>query len=186
MISGSARGHRLKVPKGWRVRPTADRVKESVFNLLRVEWETCRVLDLFAGSGALGIEALSRGAAEAVFVEADPRSVSVIRENLRSCGLEIRARVIRGDALRFLVARRGAGDFTLIFADPPYERGLARGCLERADRASWLALGGRMVVEHSRRESPPEHLTSLTLLDHRPYGDTRISIYIRANEANEA
>ena len=177
VIGGSAGGRRLKVPRGVHVRPTADRVKESLFNVLGQTGEGLRVLDLFAGSGALGIEALSRGASEAVFVERDFRCIPVIRQNLKSCGLEERANVIRAEVLRFLSRRRADQEFQIIFADPPYERGLARACLERVEVKGWLTPTGRMAVEHSRREEIPKRLNRMLLLDFRAYGDTRISIY---------
>jgi 16S rRNA (guanine966-N2)-methyltransferase len=186
VISGTAKGRRLRAPRGWRVRPTADRVKESLFNLLRMDWETCRVMDLFAGSGALGIEALSRGALEALFVEEDPQCLSVIQQNLQGCGLTDRGRVLRSDVLRFLSGKKGHKGFGVTFADPPYDSGLALGCLERADRGGWVAPEGRMVVEHSRREVLPDRLTRLVLLDRRAYGDTRLSIYGFAGEMLEA
>jgi|YNPNPStandDraft_1061719.scaffolds.fasta_scaffold09268_6 16S rRNA (guanine966-N2)-methyltransferase len=177
VISGSARGRRLKAPTGRLVRPTSDRVKESVFDLLGLRWDGCRVMDLFAGSGALGIEALSRGAGLALFVEADRSCVSVLVANLRSCALEEKARVIRGDAVRFLRRRGGFPDFHVVFADPPYERGLAWPCVVGVGRGRWLAPGGVLVLEHSRRELFPDQGAGLALLDRRSYGGTLISLY---------
>ena len=183
VISGSAGGRRLKAPRGLHVRPTADRVKESLFNVLGEAWEGLRVLDLFAGSGALGIEALSRGASGAVFVDEDSRCIPVIRQNLQSCGLEDRANVIRAEALRFLSRRKAGQGFHIIFADPPYEFGLAAACLARVDRGDWLSPCGQMIVEHSRREPMPERQGGVILADRRIYGDTRISMYKRVREA---
>jgi 16S rRNA (guanine(966)-N(2))-methyltransferase RsmD len=177
VISGSARGRRLKTPRGRLVRPTADRVKEAIFNLIGGDWKGLSVLDLFAGSGALGIEALSRGAQEAVFVEANRRCLSILWENIRLCGFSDRARVMRVDALRFLATRRGAWAFPVIFADPPYSKGLAVKCLAKVDSGRWLAPGGRMLMEHSSREILPEQGVRVSLLDKRHYGDTTISIY---------
>ena len=180
MISGAARGHRLRAPSGWWVRPTADRLKESLFDFLDVEWEGNRVLDLFAGSGALGIEALSRGAARAVFVEADRRCIQVILRNLDSCGMAGRYRIVRADVLRFLAGRKGQMEFDVILADPPYGKGLARACLLAVDRRGWLAASGKMVVEHSRREPLPERGGGLTLEECRSYGESVVSVYERA------
>jgi 16S rRNA (guanine(966)-N(2))-methyltransferase RsmD len=182
VISGSAKGYKLRAPRGLSVRPTADRVKESLFNLLWQAWDGCRVMDLFAGSGALGIEALSRGALQAVFVEGDPGSIAVIRQNLRFCGLEDRASVVQTEVLRFLSRRKAPAEFHLIFADPPYHVGLAEDCLRGVDLGGWLAPNGRLAVEHSRREDLPERLRRLVLLDLRAYGDTRIAIYGRLEE----
>jgi 16S rRNA (guanine966-N2)-methyltransferase len=177
VIAGSARGRRLKAPRGWDVRPTADRVKEAVFDLIRGDWEERTVLDLFAGSGALGIEALSRGAGEAVFVEADRRCLSILWQNVEYCGFSDRTRVIRSDVLRFLGSRRSTWAFSIIFADPPYERGLACRCFSGVDSGGWLASQGRMIVEHSHREALPERGALLALFDKRRYGDTSISVY---------
>jgi 16S rRNA (guanine(966)-N(2))-methyltransferase RsmD len=177
VISGSAKGRRLRAPRGRGVRPTADRVKEALFNVLRVEWGAWRILDLFAGTGALGIEALSRGAQEVLFVERDPRCVAALDENLRVCGFSNRGRVLRVEALRFLSGAGSPASFDGIFADPPYEKGLAGACVERIDGGAWLAKGGLLVVEHSRREPLPDHCGRLLRVDERTYGDTRISMY---------
>lgn len=177
VISGAARGRRIKAPRGSHVRPTADRVKESVFDLLGLQWEGCRVMDLFAGSGALGIEALSRGAGLALFVEADRSCYRVLLGNLKSCGMEGKALVIRADAVRFLRSGRRFPDFHVIFADPPYERGLAWPCVMGVGRGGWLTPGGRLVVEHSCREAIPDRGAGLALLDRRSYGGTQVSLY---------
>lgn len=185
VISGSARGHRLRAPRGRRVRPTADRVREALFSLLQVQWEDKSVLDLFAGSGALGIEALSRGARGAVFVEEDRRCLTILQENLRSCGLADRARVILMDARRFLRSPQQEAGYDVIFADPPYGKGLARGCVTAVDRGGWLPSWGRLVIEHSRWEEMPEGGEVLILLDVRSYGDTRLSVFGRKGEDGE-
>lgn len=179
VISGAARGRRLKAPAGRLIRPTADRVKESLFNLLRVDWEGSRVLDLFAGSGALGIEALSRGARDAIFVEQDPVAIRLLRGNLEVCGMSGRARVVRAEVLRFLCRGLMGEPFQVIVADPPYSRGLAWGCVAAVDRGGWSAPGGIVAVEHSRREEMPCRCGRLTRVDQRVYGDTLISLYAR-------
>jgi 16S rRNA (guanine966-N2)-methyltransferase len=185
VISGAVRGRRLKAPPGRLARPTADRVKEAVFNLLGGAWEGARVLDLFAGSGALGIEALSRGAAHCTFVDGDRLCAAVIRENLQLCGLVEKAAVVRGSALRFL-QRRPKGVFDVIFADPPYQKGLASDCFKVLDRRRCLGNHGRFVVEHSRREAIPSEGDVLRLLDRRGYGDTRISVFGCKEKLEEA
>lgn len=123
VISGSARGRKLKSPENYDIRPTTDKVKESVFNIIQFDIEGRRVLDLFAGTGQLGIECLSRGAAEAVFVDGSRESVKIVKENLKSCGMS--APVFQEDALSFL---RRAGKFDLIFVDPPMTRACTNLC----------------------------------------------------------
>ena len=185
VISGSAKGRRLRTLKGLQVRPTTDRVKEAVFNLLGPDWEGLRVLDLFAGSGALGIEALSRGAAYAVFVDKASPSLGVIQSNLDACGFADRARLIRADAIRFLHAKTEQDRFDAIFADPPYDSGLAGRCLEAVGRFVALSDSGRMIVEHSRREALPERVENLTVRTERSYGDTTVTVYIADRGVDE-
>jgi 16S rRNA (guanine966-N2)-methyltransferase len=171
VIAGEFKGRPLRTPKGMRTRPTADRVREALFSILG-DVAGARVLDLYAGSGALGIEALSRGAASAVFVERDPRATAVIERNLRSLGLE--EAVVRGDALRFL--RRAEGGFDLVFCDPPYDS-VPRIAGPLAERLpALLAKGARTVTESDKRR--PLELP-FTLLAERTYGDTRIAIHGR-------
>jgi 16S rRNA (guanine(966)-N(2))-methyltransferase RsmD len=177
VIAGVARGRRLRAPRGVGVRPTADRVKESIFNLLGTAWHPGAVLDLFAGTGSLGIEALSRGASAAFFVEADPRCLAVLLRNVEACGFQDRAHVVRADVLRFLAGPAAHQRFELILADPPYDRGLAWGCVAGVARGRWLAPQGRLVLEHSKREEPAPEIHGLARCDLRAYGDTRISIY---------
>jgi len=134
VISGTAKGFRLDAPKGMTTRPTAERVKEGLFSAIQFEIEGSRVLDLFAGSGQLAIEALSRGAKEAVFVDQDAEAIRVIRGNLAKTGFSDQARVIRGDSLQFL--RNTSDRFDLIFLDPPYaEKNLetALNCISEFD-----------------------------------------------------
>ncbi|MBR6113817.1 MAG: 16S rRNA (guanine(966)-N(2))-methyltransferase RsmD [Oscillospiraceae bacterium] len=147
VISGSCRGRRLLEPAGNDVRPTTDQVKEALFNIVQFDIEGRKVLDLFAGTGQLGIEALSRGARECVFVDSSRESLRLVRENLRRCGLT--GRTEQSDALSFLRRREG---FDLIFIDPPYDSGLAAEAVEAVKAFDILSKGGIMVVE-SRRES---------------------------------
>lgn len=116
VITGTARGRRLKEPQGMDIRPTTDKVKESMFSILQFDIEGRRVLDLFGGTGQLGIEALSRGASEVVFVDKSAAALKLIRENLELCGLSDRARVRNGDSLAYL---RSGEKFDLVFLDPP-------------------------------------------------------------------
>ena len=178
VIAGSARGRTLVAPAGRGTRPTADRVRQAVFNILGAV-EGSRCLDLFAGTGGMAIEALSRGAAEAVLVERDPGALRAIRANLSRLGWEERARVLPRDVFWALSRLDQRGQrFDLIFLDPPYERGLVARTASAAARL--LAETGRMVVEHSRRELPGEE--GLRRLRRAAYGDTVISIYSVAEE----
>ncbi len=142
VITGSARGRRLKEPKNMDIRPTTDKVKESIFNIVQFDLEGRRVLDLFAGTGQLGIEALSRGAKSAVFVDESNEAVKIIRENLEHCGLK--GETTRDDAIGFL--SRG-GKFDIIFLDPPYASGLLDAALKKIIQFDILAEGGIIICE---------------------------------------
>jgi len=166
-----ARAGRLPTPVGDAVRPTSDRVREALFGRLG-ELEGARVLDLFAGTGALGIEALSRGAAYAVFVERAPAALVALRANLAALGLEGTARVVRGNAVA-AVARLGrAGErFDLILLDPPYASGEAAPALRALVASGALAPDATVVVESGRRHPVPP-VPGLRRVDERRYGDT--------------
>ena len=147
VISGEFRGRRLLEPTGRDVRPTTDQVKEAIFNIIQFDIEGRKALDLFAGTGQLGIEALSRGARESVFVDASRESLHLVKENLRRCG--VGARTEQSDALGFLRRRER---FDLIFLDPPYDSPLAAEAMEAIKEFDILSAGGIMVVE-TRRET---------------------------------
>jgi len=151
IISGQWRGRPLDAPPGQGTRPTADRVRETLFSMLASRlgtFEGLRVADLFAGSGALGLEALSRGAAFAAFVETDSAASRVIRGNIERLGAGERARVLGGSALPLPTSE----PFDLIFADPPYAEGSGSAAVDAVQRAGWLAAGGWMSVETSRAD----------------------------------
>jgi 16S rRNA (guanine(966)-N(2))-methyltransferase RsmD len=169
VVAGEFKGRRLSAPRGTRTRPTADRVREALFSMLG-DVEDARVLDLYAGSGALGIEALSRGAASATFVERDARAVAAIERNLAAVGVE--ASVVRQDALRFLAAESGA--FELVFCDPPYDSAsrLAGPLAELLP--AHVAEDARIVTESDKRNPL---VLPFPLLVERAYGDTRIAIH---------
>ena len=172
VVAGEFRGHRLVAPRGRATRPTSDRVREALFSIL-VSVDGARVLDLFAGSGALAIEALSRGAAGAVFVDSSAAAVEAIRRNLSAVGLH--AEVHRQDALAHLErARRDARLYDLVFLDPPYRHASTLGRELSAALAPVLAPGARVIAESDRR-APLE--LDLALRDERRYGDTLIRIY---------
>jgi 16S rRNA (guanine966-N2)-methyltransferase len=171
VVAGEFRGRRLAAPRGVRTRPTADRVREALFSMLG-DMSGLRVLDLFAGSGALGIEALSRGAESAVFVERDARSAAVIERNLASLGLD--ERVVTQDAMRFLA--RAEGMFDLVLCDPPYDSA-SRLAGPLAERLPAITVEGGRIVTESDKRMPLE--LPLPLLTERTYGDTRIAIHGR-------
>lgn len=176
IIGGKARGRPIRLPAGCRIRPTADRVKESLFNILQPVDGTY-FLDICAGSGNVGLEALSRGARGSVFVEKDLRLVEAIRENLHVLGFEGQGEVIAAGAeqgLRRLEKRREK--FDILFTDPPYEEDVLPEILKCLDGAELLAENGIIVVQHSVREAPSSSLAQrLVMIDQRRYGDTLLS-----------
>jgi 16S rRNA (guanine966-N2)-methyltransferase len=172
VIAGTHRGRTLVAPRGRATRPTSDRVRESLFSILG-DVSSAHVLDLFAGSGALALEALSRGAGSATLVDSSAAAVKAIQRNLEALDLE--ARVRRGDALAFLRAARGAAEqYDLVFLDPPY--GSASGLSAELSTAlvPVLATGSRVISESDRRSALE---LDLPLLDERRYGDTLIRIH---------
>ncbi len=188
MIAGTAKGHRLRAP-GPGTRPLADRVKQPLFAILEPVVVGARVLDLFAGSGAAGIEALSRGADAVTFVEKDQGAVAVIGENLRSSGLAgPAAHVVRADALRWLTTRLDPTEppFDLVFADPPYaETELLRNVLDRLGAPDApLTADARVVAKHFWRDRPPERIGMLAAERERRFGETALTFY-RRQEADE-
>jgi 16S rRNA (guanine966-N2)-methyltransferase len=178
VIGGSIRGRRLKVPRGETLRPTAGRVKEALFNILPHDLSGIKVLDLFAGTGNLTIEALSRGAAEAVLVDSSPESGKVIQENLRRLHLTHQTKVWISPAARALrlLARRGE-TFDMIFLDPPYEYRWVDTTLKIIARGGLLRKSGVLIAEHSIRETVEPHYDSLALDDQRRYGSTLLSFF---------
>ena len=177
VITGSARGRRLKTPENYDIRPTTDNVKEALFNIIQFDIEGRRVLDLFAGTGQLGIEALSRGAAEAVFVDQDRDAVRIVKENLKVCGLQ--AAVRQDDAVAFL--RRGER-FDLIFVDPPYDSGLYEPVLETIKSVDNLSEGGIIVCEARRERALPEMTAPYGKRKEYRYGKVKLAIYTRESE----
>ncbi|MDA8126101.1 MAG: 16S rRNA (guanine(966)-N(2))-methyltransferase RsmD [Deltaproteobacteria bacterium] len=183
IIGGEAGGRPLHLPKGCRIRPTSDRVKESLFAILR-DVSGCRFLDLFAGSGNVGLEALSRGARDAVFVEKAPLLAAAIKDNLQRLGYQGRAEIIAADAVSGLrrLAKRGER-FEILFADPPYEEGLLEELGAGLQEADLLAEEGLVVLQHSVHETwEPSQWPPLTLADQRRYGDTLLTFLEKRKE----
>lgn len=177
VITGSARGRKLKQPSGWETRPTTDRVKESVFNIIQFQVEGRRVLDLFAGTGQMGIEALSRGAREATFVDNRMEMIKLIRENVQHCGFGDRANVVSKDALDFLTMARQQYD--LIFLDPPYGKGLLQNALKLIVKFDILSEHGIILCESDASEVLPEQMATGELGRSYQYGKTKITVYQR-------
>jgi 16S rRNA (guanine966-N2)-methyltransferase len=182
VIAGSLKGRRLAPVRG-RIRPTAAKVREAIFNILGESVAGARVLDLFAGTGALGIEALSRGAGQAVLVEDHAAALQVLRRNLEDLGLGERATVwpLPVQAALKKLASRGER-FGLAFLDPPYGGGAAAAALESLARKELLLPQAWVVVEHSRREALPEACGRLTRRQLRRYGDTQVAFYVNQDQ----
>jgi 16S rRNA (guanine966-N2)-methyltransferase len=179
VIAGAAKGRRLRTLRGLQTRPTAENVRQTIFDVLGPDVQGGRVLDLFAGSGALGIEALSRGAAECVFVDSSREACSVVLANLEATGLRGRAVIRRAEALRW-IGRRATDAFDLVFVDPPYERGLAfvARILGKLAAGGWVRPGGTVVAEGSAGDVawPPGFRETRN----RRFGRTQVSMAVWA------
>lgn len=179
VIAGTSRGKRLTVFEGREVRPTPDRVREALFSILQSKlgnFSGLKVLDLFAGSGALAIEALSRGAESACLVEKDRAAEKIIRKNLELCHMTNKSRLLISDALQSL---RGftADSFDLVFLDPPYAQGLAEQALDVIAKRNLLSTEGVICAETGAKEVLPENLGQLKRIDQRRYGTIMINFY---------
>jgi 16S rRNA (guanine966-N2)-methyltransferase len=173
VVAGTHGGRVLRAPHGAATRPTSEKVREALFNILPDV--TGPVLDLFAGSGALGIEALSRGASHATFVDAGKPALTALRTNLANLELAERATIVAGDAVAF-AGRPAAAPWQLVFVDPPYASDLAVRAVAAIPPAN-LATDAVVVIEHDRRHVPPDAIGAVTRTDERRYGDTLISFY---------
>lgn len=175
IIAGRAKGIRLFSPKGLEIRPTLDRVRESLFNILSPRIEGSRFLDLFAGTGANGIEALSRGSSEAYFIDEDRQALDIVRQNLQATRLQEKAICVKGRLPEDLRMIQGA--FDIIFADPPYAFAEYALLLETLLARQLVATDGILIVEHERRCILPENLGLLQRSRQQRYGDTILSFY---------
>ena len=181
VITGSARGRKLKELEGYDTRPTTDRVKEGLFNVIQFDIDGRKILDLFAGTGQLGIEALSRGAASAVFVEQRRDAVTLIKDNLRLTGLEASARVVSGDALAFLSSCRER--FDIILLDPPYASELLKNAVNAISQFDILSNHGIMICESPMEwEAPPLEPPYFLRRSYR-YGKTKLTRICREEDA---
>jgi len=186
VIGGTAKGRRLATLRTIALRPTPDRVREALFNILGRRMIDARVLDLYAGSGAIGLEALSRGAQGVVFVEAHEPACRLIEKNLDLCRLRERAMVWRGDVLKALTALQAEGQrFDLIFLDPPYRTPLAEDSLGRLGDSLLLAPDGLVVAEHFFKRSLQDQYGQLTRVRVARSGDVALSFYQAASEGSQ-
>jgi 16S rRNA (guanine966-N2)-methyltransferase len=177
VTGGTARGVTLVAPRGLETRPTSDRVREAIFSILySMDADLTRVLDLYAGTGALAIEALSRGAASADLVERATPACAAIRRNLASVRMAERARLHCMD-VRQALTRLGPEPFTVVFLDPPYADPMAADVLAALGGSGLLAAGTTLVLEHATRRPPPESVGALALDSDRRYGDTGVAFY---------
>lgn len=177
VIAGRLRGRRVDAPRKSDTRPTYDRVRESVFAIIGPRIEGATVLDLFAGSGVLGIESISRGARSAVLVDIDQAAVGTVRGNVERLGIGQACDVRRGDALELLGRDALGGPFGLVFVDPPYRSGLQAAVLDLLGEPGRLRPGTLVVVEHGARDDLPESGGSLALVRRERYGSTAVSFY---------
>ena len=175
VISGSARSIPLLSRDGLDTRPTADRVKEAIFSAIQFEVEGRRVLDLFAGSGQMAIEALSRGAAEAVLVDQSKESISIIKQNLNKTRLADRARVVCSDYMEYL--NRSGERFDLIFLDPPYREKFLENALKRISEIDILKSGGIIVCERPADKALPDDFAAFRRVRDYRYGRTGVTLY---------
>ncbi len=176
IIAGNFRGRRLRAPRGLRIRPTSDRLRESIFNIIGPDIQDQKIIDLFAGTGAMGIEALSRGAEYGVFIDKNPLALTCVRTNITPLVAERRWRIIRWDAgrsLRCLSALEMR--FGYAFIDPPYGKGLAERALKNLIAADVMQPGGLIVLEHHQREEVKPLDKDMTLWDQRRYGKTLVT-----------
>ena len=187
IIGGKARGRRLQAlskstakHSGQPIRPTADRAREALFNIIGREVENATVLDLYAGTGALGLEALSRSAERAVFVDKSLKAVQIINKNIELCGFSDRALVYKRDlskGLSFLVKKLPGITFSIVFVDPPYRKGLSAGMLQELAESELLFPGAFVAVEEDALTELPSQMAGLTLVDQRRYGETGFWFY---------
>ncbi|WP_269636732.1 16S rRNA (guanine(966)-N(2))-methyltransferase RsmD [Paenibacillus forsythiae] len=178
VVSGTAKGRPLKSVPGTGTRPTTDKVKEAIFSMIGPYFDGGSALDLFAGSGGLGIEALSRGVDSAVFIDMEPKAIDTVRENLKAARLEAKAEVYRNDANKALAAleRRGRS-FDLVFLDPPYRHKFGDELMSAMAAKGLLRQEAVIVLEHESGYEYPEHISGFRRLRYALYGETAVSIY---------
>lgn len=178
VISGNVRGKKLKSPEDEKVRPTLDRVKENIFNIIGPKIRNSVVLDLFAGSGALGIEALSRGAGKCYFVDNSKKSIELVKLNLCYTGLEANSEIFFTDADNAIKNLYNRGEkIDYIFVDPPYSKGIVQNVLKQLEKYNIINKEGIVIIETDKTEILPDTIHSLIKIKDREYSNTRISIF---------
>ena len=177
IIAGDLRGRKLRTGRGNKTRPTANRTREAIFNILASHVRGARVLDLFAGSGAFGIEALSRKADMAVFVDNDDESLLILQTNLNMLSLQHQTKIIRWNLIKNLNCLKSIpASFDLVFMDPPYNRNMIEPSLRNLHRSQSLAAGTLVIVEHSQQEPVKTNKMPYKSVDHRKYGKSLVTI----------
>ena len=176
VIGGTLKGRKLATIRGTIIRPTADRLREAIFNILADRVEKAVVLDLFAGTGALGIEALSRGAQSAVFVDNSKSAIAILKKNIKYCAIQENATIIKWDILKNLKFIKSFDPaFDLVFLDPPYNKDCIKPVLNNLYRNGALEKGACLVIEHSDYEPVPKEIPVFNITDERRYGRTLVS-----------
>jgi 16S rRNA (guanine(966)-N(2))-methyltransferase RsmD len=187
IVAGKARGRALRGPKGDSIRPTSDRARQTLFDVLGQWCEGMRVLDLFAGTGALALEAVSRGASFAVLVDSGREALQLCRENAEAMGVLSQVEIVSSDAFAAIDRLKKKGEkFALVFADPPYALEAGAKLAAAFGDGALLEAGARVCIEHDRREEVPETAGELTRIDQRKLGDTIISIYRVSAQGDQA
>ncbi len=187
IISGSFKGRKLASLQGMTTRPTADRVRESIFNIIAPHIDNALVLDLFAGTGALGLEALSRGAASAIFIDSSPSAVKTIQKNIIVCRADTRARVIRWDIFKNLNCLQPEFPaYDLVFMDPPYNKNIIGPTIKNLIERNILKNNATIIIEQSIIDPIPDGLSSIELTDQRTYGKTLVSFLTVVLQKNQS
>ena len=188
VVAGTQKGRRLKAPDGDTLRPTATRVREALFSILSHRIRGATILDLYAGTGALSLESLSRGAHHAVCVDNHAGSLRILRENITRCGYDTQCVIISRDVETFLASSPSGKEppvFDIVFADPPYHTVEPARLLERLDRSGRIATHGVVVLEHFVKHPSPQTVGSLTQTRQSRYGDTRLTFFQHTSVAPE-
>lgn len=179
VIGGSAKGHRLRTPRGGGTRPVTDNVKETIFNVIGDGVVGAEVLDLYAGTGSLGIEALSRGAERILFVEQAAEAVRLIEQNLKMLGFGDQAEIWRDDVFRALRRMRNRQrGFELVFVDPPFEKGLSVETMHLLSENQVVAEGGCVVVRHHQKETVPSEVDRLQLVSEKSFAEAVVGFFL--------
>lgn len=175
IITGEYKGRRLESPKDRSIRPTTDKVKEAIFSIIAFDIPDAVCVDLFAGTGNLGLEALSRGAARCYFGDKSRESIAIVRKNINMCGAQDKSIIMAGEYQKVLASLREKAD--IFFLDPPYKDGLTEDCISLIAENDLLAEDGIIIAEHSKDEKLPDEIAGFTKIKERKYGAIIISIY---------